>query len=132
MAQNNNNMVKGLIVGFLAGSAIGAVLALLYAPKSGKELRADLKEKADDLLEGADEYVQAARTKATAMVSEAKKRSELLISDAQQKAQSLLQDADKVLSGAKQKLPAMMEEGARLKDAVKAGVDAYKEERNRS
>ena len=131
MAQNNN-MVKGMVIGFLAGSAIGAVLALLYAPKSGKELRADIKEKTDDLLEGAEEYVQAAKSKASAIVSEAKKRSELLISDAQQKAQALIQDADKVLSGAKQKLPTVIEEGARLKDAVKAGMDAYKEERNRS
>ena len=35
----NNGVLKGLVIGLLAGSAIGAVLALLYAPKSGKELR---------------------------------------------------------------------------------------------
>ncbi len=43
----NNGMVKGLVIGLLAGGAIGAIVALLYAPKSGKELRADIREKAD-------------------------------------------------------------------------------------
>jgi gas vesicle protein len=124
MAQDNR-MLKGVVFGLLAGGVIGAVLALLYAPKSGKELRADLKEKADDLLEGADGYVQAARTKASTLVSEAKKRSDSLVTDAQKKAQTLMEDADKVLSGARR-------DTAKFKDAVKAGVDAFKDERNRS
>jgi gas vesicle protein len=122
---------KGLILGFLAGSAIGAILALLYAPKSGRELRAELKEKTDDLLEEAEGQIQAARNKASAIVSEARKRSDSLITDAQKKARTLIEDADKVLTGARQKTTAVIEEGVRLKDAVKAGVDAYKEERSR-
>lgn len=131
MAQNDR-MGKGLMIGLLAGGAIGAVLALLYAPKSGKELRADIKEKADHLLEEAEHQIEVAKTKATQMVSEAKKRSDQLITDAQSKAHNLLTDADKVISGARQKAGVIMEEGTRIKGAVKAGVDAYKEERSRS
>ena len=127
----DNKLLKGLFLGFLGGTAIGAILALLYAPKSGKELRADLREKADDLLEEAEEHIAAAKTKASAIVSEAKKRSDLLVTDATQKAQTLLQDADKVISGARQKAAHLAEEGGRLKDAVKAGVEAYKNERAR-
>lgn len=131
MAQNDK-MVKGLMIGLLAGGAIGAIIALLYAPKSGKELRADIKEKADSLLEEAEQHMRVARSKATEMVSEAKKRSDQLISDAQSKAHTLLEDADKVISGARQKAGTVVEEGTRIKNAVKAGVDAYKEERSRS
>ncbi len=35
---------KDLLVGAVIGSVLGAVTALLFAPKSGRELRADLKE----------------------------------------------------------------------------------------
>ncbi|HNW57995.1 MAG TPA: YtxH domain-containing protein [Bacteroidales bacterium] len=37
------------ITGLLAGAAIGGIIALLYAPKSGKETRQDLKRKLEDL-----------------------------------------------------------------------------------
>ena len=63
---------------------------------------------------------------------EAKKRSDQLITDAKRKADSLLEDADKIISDARQKTGPIVEEGARVKNAVKAGVDAFKEERRRS
>jgi gas vesicle protein len=131
MAENNGTL-RGFIAGLFAGGVIGASLALLYAPKSGKEFRADLKEKADHLIEDADEYLQAAQAKAGQIVSEAKKRSDQLISNAKQKADTLLVDAEKVISDAKEKAGPVLKEGARLSGAVKAGVDTYKEERRRT
>ena len=134
MQQDNSGMLKGLIIGVLAGGAVGALVALLYAPKSGKELRADIKEKADGLMEGAEEYLSAAKSKAGEIVSDAKKRSDQLITDAKHKADSLLEDADKIISDARTKAAPLAGEGVRLKNAVKAGIDAYKEkdERRRS
>lgn len=41
--------VSSFITGLLAGVAIGGVIALLYAPKSGKETREQLKLKLEDL-----------------------------------------------------------------------------------
>ena len=35
------------LISFLAGAAVGAVVALLYAPASGEELRAQIREEAD-------------------------------------------------------------------------------------
>jgi len=128
----NEGMLKGLVIGLLAGGAIGAVVALLYAPKSGRELRADLKEKADEFRDDAEEYLTVARTKAGDMVSEAKKRSESLITDAKRKADTLLVDAEKVLTDARSKTGSVVEEASRVKHAMKAGMDAYKEERRRS
>ena len=113
-------------------TAIGAVLALLYAPKSGKELRAGIKAKTDELMSNAENILDETRAKLPEISSEAKKRSEQVISEVKSQANSLLQDADKVLSSVKHRSGSIVEEGMRVKDAVKAGMDAYKHERNRS
>ena len=39
------NETKKLIGGFLLGGTIGAFLAILYAPKSGKEIRKDISKR---------------------------------------------------------------------------------------
>jgi gas vesicle protein len=126
----NSGMVKGFIVGLLAGGAVGAVLALLYAPKSGRELRKDLSQGAEELLDEAEGAVSAARSRASEIVSDARQRSDQLISDARKRASSLLEDAEKVISGVRQQ--AGTGESGSVADAVKAGVDAFKAERGRS
>ena len=40
---------------FIVGGVLGAGLALLFAPKKGEELRGDLKNKIDDLINKAKE-----------------------------------------------------------------------------
>lgn len=40
---------NSFFTGLLAGAAIGGILALLYAPQSGKETREQLKRKFEDL-----------------------------------------------------------------------------------
>jgi gas vesicle protein len=130
-----SNIGKGLFVGFLTGGLIGAAIALLYAPKSGKELRKDIKEKTDDLLDEAEKYVGLAKEKATAAYNEGKKKSERLVSDAKVKADALIKDAEKVYRDAKSKTgdafvggkETFIAESGKIKEAVKAGIDAYKE-----
>lgn len=135
---SDNNVGKGLLIGFLAGGAVGAILALLYAPKSGKELRQDIKNKTDVYLDDAEKYVADARDKAKELINEGKKKSDKLISDAKIKSEELLHDAEKVFNDAKTKTSNVIASGketleaesGRLKDAVKAGVDAYKSTKN--
>lgn len=103
MAQEQDGMAKGLIVGFLAGTVVGAVLALLYAPKSGRELRRDIKEKSTELMGGAEEYLARARSKAVDIINEGKRRSENVISDARKQAESLMSDAERIIADAKGK-----------------------------
>ena len=102
-ADNNDGMAKALIVGFIADSVVGAVLALLYAPKSGKELRRDIKDKTGEIMEKGEEYIAKARTKASEIVNEAKKKSDTLISDARKQASGLMGDAERILSDARSK-----------------------------
>jgi gas vesicle protein len=49
-----------LIMGMLAGAAVGAVAALLLAPYSGKEMQAQIRTRAQKLI---DEGKQAAATR---------------------------------------------------------------------
>ena len=102
--QDDNGMTKGLLIGLLAGGIIGAVVALLYAPKPGKELRADIKNKAGELIDDAEEYVSVAKNKAVDIINEGKRRSEHLITEAKKRAESLLGDAEKILSDAKDRV----------------------------
>ena len=103
MAQENDGMAKGLIIGFVAGTIVGAALALLYAPKSGRELRADLREKAGDLVDDAQEYISRAKTKAVDIINEGKKKASSLVDDARRQADSILGDADRIIADARGK-----------------------------
>jgi vacuolar-type H+-ATPase subunit H len=72
------------------------------------------------------------------MINEGKKKSEKLISDAKNKSKELLKDAEKIFCNAKSKVSTTINtskentenESGKLKDAVKAGVDAYKSSKN--
>lgn len=101
MSHEENGMAKGLVVGFIAGSVVGAVVGLLLAPKSGREIRADLKAKADEFSDEAQVYLTKARAKASELIDEGKKRSGEVMTDARKKADTLLGDAEKILTDAR-------------------------------
>lgn len=67
-------MVKGLVTGTLIGGIVGAAIALLYAPKSGRELRGDIREKTNKLLTDAETAIERAKAKVATAVEEAKQR----------------------------------------------------------
>lgn len=45
------NMTKMMITGVLLGGATGSILTFLFTPKSGRELRGDIKNTMDNSLE---------------------------------------------------------------------------------
>jgi gas vesicle protein len=49
MSEDTNNRSQGVgVAWFLAGLGVGALIGVLYAPKSGRETREDLAQKARD------------------------------------------------------------------------------------
>ncbi|HED07328.1 MAG TPA: gas vesicle protein [Ignavibacteria bacterium] len=132
---NDNNGGNGFLIGLIAGSALGAIVGLLYAPKSGKELRDDIRTKSNEYLDDADKYIEDAKVKAKDLINDGKKKSDGLIADAKSKSEELLKEAQKIFDEAKSKTSKTVSEkkvnleaeGTRLKSAVKAGVEAYKE-----
>ena len=87
-----DDCVKGLIIGGLIGAALG----ILYAPKSGKEMREGIRHSAEELLEQAKEQYEEATRKIEQLASREK---ELYV-------------------GKKE----------RVKKALEAGVEAFKQE----
>ena len=47
----NKDNVIGLSIGVLAGAVVGAAVALLFAPQSGKETRKMIKDKTIDVVD---------------------------------------------------------------------------------
>jgi gas vesicle protein len=61
-----------VLLSFLLGGVVGAGLALLFAPQSGRETRQKIKDLADDVKEKSAEYVHLAKEKASSLVEEGK------------------------------------------------------------
>jgi gas vesicle protein len=128
MADEKSGTAKGLLVGFLIGGVVGAITALLYAPKSGKELRSDIKRKANDIADGASEYIKSTKMKSQDFINTGRSRSEQVVSDVREKAEHLMGDADKMLSEIRERAGS---ESGKIKAAFKAGVNAYRNEKDK-
>jgi gas vesicle protein len=106
----------------LVGGGIGAILALLFAPKSGEELRGDIadatrkgidrsKEAAQQLGERAGEYYEATRDRASELYTQA---------------------ADKVTEAAQTAREAATRQTGTVAAAIEAGKKAYQEEKRKT
>lgn len=58
----------------IVGAVAGVIAGVLVAPKSGKETRADIKEKADELKSKAEAEIDKAKTSASHVVEDTKKK----------------------------------------------------------
>ena len=107
---------------FLLGAGIGVGLGLLFAPKSGKETRAELKEKLDELVKKAKEvdlddvreYVVRKSEEIEAALKDLDKEKVLKI--AQKKANEIQKSAKELVEYVKEKGEPMLQEAA---DAVR-------------
>lgn len=54
----NDNWIAPALIGLGVGALLGATMALMFAPKSGTELREDLMERGRNMVEKGRERVQ--------------------------------------------------------------------------
>jgi gas vesicle protein len=102
MEENERCSGGSFLTGLLIGGALGALAGILFAPKAGKELRADIKDKSDEILKDAKGIYDDASSKAKTIIDEAKQRAAELkkeadrhIADARQKAKDILSRREK-------------------------------------
>jgi gas vesicle protein len=80
------------LVGFVVGGLTGAVVALLFAPQSGEETRALIKDKSIELRDKAQVTAEEALARAEQMASDARARAEELTREARTRAEELAKE----------------------------------------
>ena len=115
---------------FLAGAAVGAGLGILFAPKSGKETRADIKKKIDEIIEQAkqlkaEDVKEMIVKKVNELQAELKDLDkEKVLKNAKKKAKKIQKKAEELYKLAVEKGTPVLEKATReLKDAT---ADALK------
>ena len=98
---NKGSYGTGFLVGALVGGAVGAIVALLFAPKSGKELRRDIADRSEDLVDKAQEFFTKEKEQVEDVVNEGRMKAERIVSSARNQAESLLSNAEQVLRDAR-------------------------------
>ena len=89
-----------LFMGFLIGGILGALAGILFAPKSGKELRSDIQEKGGEVFgDGKKIY------------SDTKKRAKKIMKEAKYQAKELKKEADRHVYDARDKVKELFARG---------------------
>lgn len=121
MSDKNGDLFKGLLIGGL----IGIVCGILFAPKSGKETRDDLKNKSGELfIKSREKYETVAE------------KSRIAYEKSVQQLKNMNLSAKETALGMENKVGELKSQGVetiqrnknRFKKAIDAGLEAYREE----
>jgi gas vesicle protein len=80
------------LVGFIVGGLSGAVVALLFAPQSGEETRALIKDKSIELRDKAQISAEEAIARAEAAAADARARADDLARQLRERGQTVVED----------------------------------------
>ncbi len=80
------------LVGFIVGGLSGAVVALLFAPQTGEETRALIKDKSIELRDRAQISAEEAIARAEAAAADARARADELAKQLRERGQTVVDD----------------------------------------
>ena len=118
-----SSQVEGFVKGMLLGGMIGAAIALLYAPQSGRKTRKDIERNAERLLDDAKEEYEAALKKSGRAYQSAVKKLRRLESSVKERVGEV---GETVEALSEQGEEALQETKDRLRKAVDGAVHAFK------
>jgi gas vesicle protein len=87
--------------GFVAGGTLGYIAGILFAPKSGEEMRRELAETSEDLMTEASGYVTEMKSKSDQAITELKGRGERIKEKANTYLGEVKTSADRIVQDAK-------------------------------
>jgi len=122
---------ESILGAFLLGGVVGAVLGLLFAPKSGKESRAILTAKAEEYWGEGKEYYETGREKVAEVYESGREKASETAEELKLKIDAardrLREQVETVSHQAKEKVveyaPAAKETVHKVGEAVKSGVE---------
>lgn len=80
------------LVGFIVGGLSGAIVALLFAPQSGEETRAFIKDKSIELRDKAQMTAEEALARAEAAAADARAQADALAKELRERGQDVVDD----------------------------------------
>ncbi len=79
MSEDRGTQVGGIVAAFAVGALIGGVVALLYAPRSGKDMRQlvaakgrEMRDKVNDAMDEVPAFIDGKRAEVAAAVDSGK------------------------------------------------------------
>jgi len=117
------------IAGMVVGGFLGALVGILYAPKSGKETREEIGKKTEELFSRVrEEYENAldnSRNAYEAAITKLKKLEE-------QTPKKVNEVGGKIEELKEQGIDKLQDGRSRLKNAIAAGMEAFQEEQKKA
>ncbi len=123
---NQNINSKDFLIGSLIGGIVGASLALIFAPKSGKELRGDINQGAGYVKDRASEWKDVAYVKGSEWKDYAKEQSAHLGQTVQQKSSQISNKLKETTSTIQDKIKGEQDPEQAAEEVAKAIDDAAK------
>jgi gas vesicle protein len=130
---NDNDNISTRLTYLLIGGGIGAVIALLFAPKSGQELRGDLADATRKGIDKSRETAQQIGERAGEYYEQTRERAGELYNQAASKASDVYATAsDKVSEVAQTARATAARQTSTVAAAIDAGKKAYQEEKRKT
>lgn len=98
------------LVGFIAGCVSSAVVSVLFAPKSGEETRALIREKSENLINSANQSLDKVYKQAEIATNNAVEKLNQFAEIAREQSDSLTQRGRELLQQAQEKIHAQSQE----------------------
>ncbi len=97
MVVNMINSGKGFALGLITGITTGTVLALLYAPDTGKNTRGRISYQLNSYMNELRDLIEKLKDEKQKITSQAKQDSDKVIEDAKERADDLIREAESLL-----------------------------------
>jgi gas vesicle protein len=122
MAENDGSTASEKLTFLLIGAGIGATLALLFAPKAGRELRGEIADYTKRGIDAAGEGAKAIGTRATEVYGTASEKVAGAYGVARERVSQSAEAVGDIAARQKEQIQA----------AIEAGKQAYREEKTKA